>query len=350
MQVLVLYPKGIYDQYGAGNWKDIKSFNNLLSDTEVIVNTFAFDNSDVNSQKAILKDKINELKPEIVIGHYSLWIDLFSWIRFIHPSAKLFVRTHNAEAFQHWHRSNITFSLSYHNIRNIYGSLRLLLQDQKCRYFADHLLGISEWDNQHYWNFLPGSSKVHYCPYHSPWPKLRPHVQPAPWSDRQNKVVCLAGGRDPIGISQVKNFVQFARYVKAQTLSTKWGFELSPGVYRSDQALDLEPVQLMLDLNEPWDLLCNIKVLAILTPLGFGTKTTIIDALAAGCHVLVEKKLAQRLPNNVKILCHDVDMSKPLSFPELMEKVFHEPKVHHINDELFAQAQSALKETWILRQ
>ncbi|XGB41396.1 MAG: hypothetical protein LVS60_13985 [Nodosilinea sp. LVE1205-7] len=339
IQLINVFPEEIIDKYGGGHWKEVQAFNQLTETKNLNIIDFK-----LNTRKhKKLIDFCGYFEEAYVIFHYSFWPNLVKEVKFRYSKFNVIVRCINAEAFQHWHRFNITFSLSYHNIRNIYGSLRLLLQDQKCRYFTDHLLGISEWDNQHYWNFLPGSSKVHYCPYHSPWPQLHPHVQPTPWSARYNKVVCLAGGRDSIGLSQVQNFVKFARSVKSQQLSVDWNFELSPGVYRSDQPLDLEPVQLMSSLDEPWDLLCKIKVLAILTPLGFGTKTTIIDALAAGCHVLVDKNLAQRLPNNVQKLCHAVDMSKPRSFLGLMEQVFQEPKVHHINDELFAQAQAALE-------
>jgi len=47
---------------------------------------------------------------------------------------------------------------------------------------------------------------------------------------------------------------------------------------------------------EPWVWLCRMQVVAVLSPLGRGCKTTVTDALAAGCHVWVHPRQHARLP------------------------------------------------------
>ena len=53
--------------------------------------------------------------------------------------------------------------------------------------------------------------------------------------------------------------------------------------------------------------MCTVRAVAVLTPLGFGFKTTVVDGLAAGCHVIVHRKLASRLPAAVVDACIQFD-------------------------------------------
>ena len=60
-------------------------------------------------------------------------------------------------------------------------------------------------------------------------------------------------------------------------------------------------------LDEPWTRLCGTKAVAVLSPLGYGSKTTVTDALAAGCHVLVHPRQHERLPPDERALAIPVD-------------------------------------------
>ena len=60
-------------------------------------------------------------------------------------------------------------------------------------------------------------------------------------------------------------------------------------------------------MAEPWEWLCNAKAVAVLSPLGYGSKTTATDALAAGCHVLVHPRQHARLPSAERALAMPVD-------------------------------------------
>lgn len=342
-KVVSIYPKDVSQRYGGGHWKAVQSFHQLIHQLGHNVEELGIGN-DLQSVLDKLRAYL-ENDDDYIVFHYSFWPHLIKLLKHQKPDLNVAVRTINAEGFQHWQRSEIGLSLDYANLRNIYGSCRLAFQDQQCRFYADTLLGISEWDNNNYWRFLPGKAKISYVPYHSPWPELRPDVIPLAWEHRRNAIVCLPGGRDPIGRSQVQNFIRFAHNISQCNLSNEWSFELSPGVYRNQtDTQDISPVSLIPELDEPWDLLCSVKALALLTPLGFGTKTTIIDALAAGCHVIVDKALAKRLPESLRALCHQLDVSQMSECNDVMQKIVGEPIRHQLNQQLKLQSINTLQE------
>jgi hypothetical protein len=111
-----------------------------------------------------------------------------------------------------------------------------------------------------------------------------------------------------------------------------WEFLVSPGVIASDEPDDLSlRVRRLESLEEPWDLLCSVRALAVLTPLGFGFKTTIADALDAGCHVLVHPRLAARLPNPIRASCIEFDANKSSSARAIHNDLIAEPAGQYVN-------------------
>lgn len=287
-------------KYGAGQWKDIEGFCELARGLGMELELFECDEERHDSVVA----RCESLAATDIVLYYSFHPELLIALRRAMPATRLYVRTVNAEAFQHWQRAKVGFAPTYENIRQFYGVLRLAWRDALCKRHADALLGISEWDNRVYWRHLPGSAKVIDVPYQCPWPHIRPRVTPLDWRSRRQEVVCLAGGRDPIGSSMVRGFSRMAEALDGSSVLKGWRFRLSPGLLGGDEVPDLsKKVERMKDLDEPWDLLCCVKALAVVTPLGFGTKTTIIDALTAGCHVVVHPVLASRLPDSLRTAC-----------------------------------------------
>lgn len=287
-------------KYGAGQWKDIAGFCELVRRLGVALEVLEHE----GQQHDGVVGRCESLAATDIILYYSFLPELLISLRRAMPTAKLYVRTVNAEAFQHWQRARVGFVPTYENIRQIYGSLRLGWRDAMCKWHADALLGISEWDNRVYWRHLPGRAEVADIPYQCPWPHIRPQVSPLEWGSRRSEIVCLAGARDAIGRAMVDGFSRMTDALGGSSEFKGWKFRLSPGLLGGEGVPDLsQRVERMTELDEPWDLLCSAKALAVLTPLGFGTKTTIIDALAAGCHVLVHPVLAGRLPEYVRTAC-----------------------------------------------
>ena len=125
---------------------------------------------------------------------------------------------------------------------------------------------------------------------------------------------------------------------------TSWKFQVSGGVSPEESERIPTPLQPLGFVDEPWDLMCRVKAVAVLTPLGFGSKTTIIDGLAAGCHVLVHPKLARRLPQETAEHCLPVDPSaSPEAIADLLTQTALPPIEHSINEQLRNASIQALR-------
>jgi hypothetical protein len=296
---------------------------NILGDLGPEFECLEFDFSDL---KGLVQQCI-ERNPSDIILYYSFLPEVLTELRNQLPQVRLYVRTVNAEAFQHWQRSEINFVPGYKNLRSIYGSMRLAVRDLQCKQQTDGLLGISSWDNKNYWQHLPGRAEVFDVPYSSPWPFLRPQVKPSDWVRRRMEIVCLAGGRDAIGRTMLEGFNLLAEQLSETTQFHNWKFSVSPGVLHSKNSDTLSEHVIKMDsLDEPWDLLCNVRALAVLTPLGFGFKTTIADALAAGCHVLVHKRVWRRLPELMQKHCIAVNPGAQIDVGGLLEALTDKPE------------------------
>lgn len=278
---------------GAGQWKDLHGIRLVLTRLGNEWREFRFH-----------EDNISELIARIgsandtVIWYYTFWPEAMEELRRCCPQVKIVLRTVNAEARQHWTRAEKQWWRLRGLPRDIYGFLRLLSRDRRCCRVADVLAGISPWDDRHYWARLAGTTPLVAAPYFCPWPALRPDVTLQPWTQRKTDALCLAGTRDPIGRGHVAGFMALAR-------QPAWA---GRGMAASAGLLDAPPddwpgnITALGRVAEPWPLFGASKALAVLSPLGSGCKTTVTDALAAGCYALVHPRQHDRLPPNEREL------------------------------------------------
>jgi hypothetical protein len=227
--------------------------------------------------------------------------------------------------------------------RIVRGVARLLAQDIGVKRRADTLLGISEWDNQHYWSRLPGRTPVLDVPYVCPWPELRPQVHPLAWEARRPVVLSMPGGSDAIGLAALRNFKWLAEAFEDAGLGARWEFLLSPGWDEATRSNPAPPLRPYPGLFEPWDALCGVRATAVLTPLGFGSKTTITDAIAAGCHVLVDARLIRRIPTVLRARCIPVRCGEPLDAAALEERLNTPPDAEDLHAAIRQQALKGLR-------
>jgi hypothetical protein len=219
----------------------------------------------------------------------------------------------------------------------------LIARDTRSRRNADTLLGISAWDNDKYWRWLPGSARVMYLPYFSPWPMLRPQVQPRPWEQRRPTIVSMGGNFDPSGLMNVANFNALADRLSPASRE-RWSFQLTWWSQWHEKVPRVSAhVEILRQCDEPWDLLCEVRSLAVLTHLGFGFKTTIVDGLAAGCHVIVHPKLARRLPEEIVELCVICDPANDANMSQLADLLSKPPSSANLNSRLREQARATLR-------
>jgi hypothetical protein len=323
-------PAWIRDRVGAGNWKDVASRRLLWNEINRPCHVVYFDEKDPESLLNCLPAAATDLVLE-----YSWWPKLLHRLS-VTRTLRVHVRTHNAEALQQWVRDNPGPWPTYRTMRSIYGSLRLLYRDTLCRQRSSTLLGISDWDDRAYWSRLPGRAKIVSFPYYSPWPLLRPAVRSAPYSARRAIVTSLPGANDRIGRSTIAGLEQLSKWLDWTTEGGRWECVVSSGILGSREHLadtiSLETVR------DPWDFLCQVRVVAVLTDLGYGLKTTIVDALAAGCHVLVTPQLSQKLPAIVREHCIVVSPSDRASVASAGRAVATPPQGAVVNELLRQQA------------
>lgn len=324
--VIFAVPDFVKKRKGSGSWKDYMACVLLLSELQ---RTFQIIEFGDNDYREIIKKCTKDIK-HIIIS-YSWYPELISAVRAVAPWIKIHVRAHNAEAFQHIHRSELKLSFNYNNLRIIYGAFRLAWRDMKCRRQADTLLGISDWDNKYYWCFMPGRAAVEYLPHFSPWPYLEYDNRPPPWRNREKKIVCMPGARDPISNAMIYNFNQLSRHLEAAGLDTSYSFLLTRGVIHLEKQVELaENIEQLESLDDPYALLCRVRAVAVTTPLGFGMKTTILDGIAAGCHVIVHSRLYLRLPESIRKRCIVFNPDDRFSINGVIDKINKPPD--HLND------------------
>lgn len=326
--------------YAAGDWKAVEAIRLLLQDAGAPVREIVISDPVAENLPAMISESDRHL-----LTHYSRWPDALRALRRLYPRLRLHVRTVNAEALQLLHQEQIPVWRTWAWFRQRYGSLRLLAQDAACRRFADTLLGISGWDDNHYWRRLPGRARVLTCPYFAPWPRLRPTIRPRPWAERARDVVCLPGTiANPIGRAAVENLARWLR-ARPDVRRAGWRFTapLPPNNWGPDPRTLAPELTSLGDCAESWDLLTSVRAVAVLTPLGYGCKTTVTDAVAAGCHVLVHPRLWPRLEPPLRSACLAVDPDRPPG-PELLARLDEPPSATGINETLQQQAAAALRE------
>ncbi|NCD22825.1 MAG: hypothetical protein EOL90_07805 [Spartobacteria bacterium] len=296
--VHLVIPAAREGERGAGQWKDLQGIRLVLSALGADWREFRFNEINVGE----LAERIGGTEATVV-WYYTFWPEAMEELKRRCPRARIVLRTVNAEALQHWTRAKKDWRKWRGLPRDAYGFLRLLARDWRCGRAADALAGISPWDDDRYWRRLAGRNKVRHVPYVSPWSSLRPETKPLAWERREDVVLCLAGTRDAIGRAHVAGFAALA----VRPEFSGWRFQLSAGF--GDDSRDVLPpaVERLGRIEDPWERLCRVKAVALLSPLGYGYKTTVADARAAGCHVLVHPRQHRRLPRDEQPFCISVD-------------------------------------------
>ena len=292
VQVQQFASQALQGWYGAGYWKDFEGRRLLCEELGIPFVRTWFDPADVLSAvEMVLPDTTD------VIVEYSVYPELMQALRQCHPRLKLHVRAHNAETLQHLHRNPPSCLPTWTNARLIYGAFNLAMRDRKSACLADTVLGISEYDNINYWRYFVPKQKLYTVPYFSPWPELRPTVKPRE-SHRKNQILCMPGGYDRLSQQQRQIFFALAKAVQDARRNPQPDFMITD--YSIEGFAAPSHIKVLGQIDEPWDLMCQSKGLAVLTNLGFGAKTTIPDAITAGCLVIVHKLLVPRIPTELQ--------------------------------------------------
>lgn len=334
LRLLHLAPAPILERYGAGNWKDLQGRRILFNELGIECPLIGFG---VDDPSAVIPS-IDFLPTDIML-EYSARPDFMQALCQQFPETRIHLRMHNAEAFQHWHRLSPTWIPTKQNLRSVYGTVRLAWLDRKSVEIAHSRFGISEWDNENYWRWLSRKPMKH-LPYFCPWPWLQPEIANVAYENRPHQIICMPGGGDRLSQQQTRLFDKVAGMIQTADLSTKREFLLSKGLLGSSTS-PLDNAK-RIDIAEPWKILTESRAVAVLTDLGFGMKTTIIDGLAAGAHVLVHSGLINRLPEAIANAVVPVDVNLQNLGRILAERLSKPPEDATINLKLMRQAKTLM--------
>jgi hypothetical protein len=246
---------------------------------------------------------------------YTTFPRIVKWIRQAFPKAFLAVRAHNLEPLQHldnngwWTRRGPVWML--------YGMLRLAAADLACKRYADAIYSINDWENRVYWNRLPGRARVEWLPYHCPR-HLLPETAGSP--EGRRRIACLPTSKSNRKSRDLVNrFIRFAEQMQRHC-NSEYEFVVTGDLSHWNLART-DAVTFTGMIDDLRTFLPTVRGVCLLSPLGYGFKTTIGDSVAHGCQVLVHPALARRCPGVLAPAMIPVDSDRASDIPRAWERL-----------------------------
>lgn len=256
------------------------------------------------------------------------------------PRVRLLTRSINAEFLHQLDHARGRAPLGRRAL-HLVTALRRLRLDRACSRLSDSLLCITDWERDHYWNRIAPERKVRCLPYFLPTEYL---PAPAPEQPRRPDCVCLmssTSGVAPLAADASRNFFRLVEGLGAA--APEWRFLITGDLPLSGPAPPARVIRTGL-VENPYDLLSPARAVALLTDLGHGFKTKILDAAVNGCRVLVTDRLYRRLPAEIRPCCLVVDLRSVDSFREALRRSLEPLPGPHPNEQLRARAFGVLDE------
>jgi len=252
------------------------------------------------------------------------------------PKACVAVRSINLEPLQHF--DNHGWRCAHGPVWMLYGMGRLLNHDLTVKRTADVILSINSWENRVYWNRLPGRAKVEWLPYRCP-DHLRPE-HPLPYDERR-VIACMPTSQENRKSRDlVTRFQHLATEMKRQGSRDEFVITGNLRDWNLPDCRDATRIGFVEDLAA---FTGTCKAVALLSPLGYGFKTTIADALAAGAQVMAHPGLVRRCPEAVKPYLIGVDSRDPAAIGRAMLQLETEPDSSALQQELVQTAEKVMQ-------
>lgn len=343
--IVFAYPKSFAQFADAGAWKDITAITDMLeAQASYEFKAIGFDDHDSTLGEAALIASVDERVTQLVI-YYSRWPKACVELKQRFPQLVIHTRLVNAEACHFLERYPQSIFQPKAWLRRWYGFFRLLHRDWKTLQVSDYLWGINAVEGQHYWRrlgvvkvmaslsaanqaALPKKTYV-YVPYYS---TLTP--SPMAWSERDNVILTMPGARDPVSVSMLDELQCLARRIRYgnDSATEAWSCSYTRGVLHRDVSeADAYADMNVVDVNNVSEQLHLVKAIAVLGTKGYGFKTTILDALHCGCHVLLSPVMAQRMPEDIVEQCLVVDVQDSDSVQQMLQALQQPPVDVQIN-------------------
>lgn len=219
---------------------------------------------------------------------------VLAFVRKSNPCALLLFRAHNAEGL---HRLDWMRAARTTRARLLFAmrALTALIKDLlTVRLYADRVLAISESDARSYWRRLGNQGRVTTVPYFIP---VAPIAAPRA---RARLCVCVTAVLDnPLAQDALHNFCEMVSSLGSQ--QDDWSFcVIGSGRPRAPTP---SRVRVLGQVDSASQFLLGATCVALLSDFGRGFKTKILEAIQAGCWVLLTPVLYSRLPAVITPFC-----------------------------------------------
>ena len=268
-----------------------------------------------------------------VFIEYETYIESLRYLRDAHPHIVRIVRSFSANLLHHLDNliGRTTMKDGPGAAAAVNEGLVRFQQDSLCAQLADVILPITEWEAHHYWGQLTASEHVIVAPYFLP----RAYEVASPGGDPRKLCVCFMGANHqvtPLLHDLARNAIDLVN-ASGEALAD-WEFHLT-GTIKPEGVLGalgrFRPTGF---LPSPFELLREARVVAIISDLGMGFKTKIVEAIMAGCWVIVTHDVWARLPDAVRPWCKAIHADSPEEFEQAIRQCEAPPPPGSPNEQL----------------
>jgi glycosyltransferase involved in cell wall biosynthesis len=331
VQVLHLVPEVVDDpaQHYLGSTKDVACRTHYLRTRRVDVARVPYARGP-RGLAAAIESRRGSVAPDLVLVEtIPLDVAVLRRLRGI----PVVVRSQNAELL---HRLDWARAATGLVSRARYCSRGLRGLARESRLGGATILPISDWEAEHYYRRFVPAGRIEVTPFY-----LTPEyidAVPADHPDRRPRLLMLGTtSPNPLIDDGVRAFDALVRGLPTSVAVTPALTGTVPDGLRLDPRIELLGL-----VPRPIDALRAASHVVLPSPLGYGFKTKILEALLAGCHVLVHEALHRRLPPEVRAACHPVDPTRPETVTGLLAVGPATVDALSVNEALRARSDDAL--------
>ncbi len=340
MKILHVIPDSIYDpkQLYLGSTKDIRGRTEYFMERGI-----SCDELPAKSKQGYTEE-LSRLSEKDLRQYNAIVLEMtfsptaIKYIKKKSPHSLVLVRSHNAELLHRWDWTRAQ-GLTGKGLRSLRHTFINAKYDYLSGKFADFVISISHWENEHYWKHIVDKSKLKYVPFFLPesYNALMP-------KGIQKKMQCVnftASAPNPLIAHATTNFIKAVENLEAEY--NDWKFYIT-GNQSTYKIRTPERIKWTGFLEYPYRTLSESKAMVLLSDYGYGFKTKILEAVLSGTYIIMTKRLHDRMPEELHHYCIPVDTNSKASFREALEQCSRPFPEGNPNIELRKQAFSALDE------
>ena len=245
-----------------------------------------------------------------------------AYLKKTQPRIVRMIRGHNAELIHQLHTAYAYLKSGVGGSKWRWKRTRMTLKnlwdrfsyDLSCSRLADYVLAISDWEAERYWPWFAQRSKILVAPYFVPDSYM---VQPPAETEKVQRVLCtMSADWTPLAHHAAKVMVDLVKQIPQERVKS-WKFAITGDLGKHRDAYkslkSAGRISVMGNVENPFEVMMQSRVLAHLSNLGMGFKTKLLDFVNGGGWVLVPRKLYERQPEEIKPFCIVVDPLTPKS-------------------------------------